>query len=195
LDVTDESSITSALSKIQTTVPSLNCLINVAAVLQDDSHSIKPERRASEFNPVASLRSFQVNAIGPMLMAKHFLPMLTPERGVTDPSIFVNFSARVGSIADNGSGGWATYRSSKAAANQFLKTLHHEFSRKNVAVVSIHPGTVDTDLTRAFLKARQKYDVQDVDEAANNLATMFGNFTVKEHSGKFFDHKGAEIPW
>jgi len=60
---------------------------------------------------------------------------------------------------------------------------------------SLLPGTVDTDLTRAFLAARAKYEVQDVDEAALKLMTLFDTFTVEEHGGKFFDDEGEEVPW
>jgi NAD(P)-dependent dehydrogenase (short-subunit alcohol dehydrogenase family) len=195
LDVTDETSVKNAYSTISSTVPNINMLLNLAGVLRDESNDIIPERRLTEFTPEASIRSFQINALGPMLMAKHFLPLLTPPRDAPDSATLVNFSARVGSIGDNKSGGWASYRASKSAANSFFHTLHFELSRKNIAVVSIHPGTVDTDLTRAFLKARAKYNVQDVDEAAASLAKMFDSFTVKDHGGKFIDQNGIEIPW
>jgi len=195
--VTSEPSIIAAHALISSQIPTLSALLNVAGVLRDDAMNIAPERRIDDFTPESSLASFQVNAIGPMTMAKHFHSLLTPPRSKTPtpPSIFVNFSARVGSITDNGLGGWSSYRASKAAANAFLKTLSHELKRQNVAVVSVHPGTVDTDLTRAFLSARAKYDVQGVDEAALKLMTLFDTFTVEEHGGKFFDHKGEEVPW
>ena len=100
----------------------------------------------------ASDTLFRLNAIGPMLIMKHFLPLLPkPEK-----SVFACLSARVGSITDNKIGGWYGYRASKAALNQFVKTASIELSRTRPRAIcmAIHPGTVATRLSDPFSKKR-----------------------------------------
>lgn len=68
--------------------------------------------------------------------------------------MIASMSARVGSIGDNGIGGWHSYRASKTALNQLNKCMSIEFARKkqNIACILLHPGTVDTDLSKPFQK-------------------------------------------
>merc|ERR1712032_532364 len=132
------------------------------------------------------VNSFRINSVGPALVAKHFSPLLvaasrelrrSPEKHFADSyegilpgtPTAVFFSARVGSSEDNQLGGWYSYRASKAALNSLVKTWSVELRNRGVTAVAIHPGTVDTDLTRQFLKARSKYDVQPVDTAVTTL--------------------------
>jgi NAD(P)-dependent dehydrogenase (short-subunit alcohol dehydrogenase family) len=91
---------------------------------------------------------FRINAVGPALIAKHFLPLLR----MGHKTVFAALSARVGSISDNRLGGWASYRASKAALNMLLKTLAIEHARRwpDSVVVALHPGTVDTALSKPF---------------------------------------------
>ncbi|GMI23223.1 hypothetical protein TeGR_g13286 [Tetraparma gracilis] len=196
LDVSDPASVDAAFSLVSASSPRLHMVLNVAGVLQDEPRGIVPERNAAAFDASSAAAAFQVNAFGPMLMAGKFLPLLSPKRKSEDerPGLFVSFSARVGSTTDNGLGGWHTYRASKAAANSFMKTVSLEAGRKSVAVVSVHPGTVDTDLTRAFLKARGKYDVQELGEAGRNLGRMFDGMDAS-WNGRFVDHKGEDVPF
>ena len=93
-------------------------------------------------------RAYQINAIGPALVAKHFLPLLATDR----KAVFAALSARVGSIGNNRLGGWYAYRASKAALNMILKTLSIELARRNPSAicVGLHPGTVDTRLSGPF---------------------------------------------
>ena len=92
--------------------------------------------------------SFMANTIGPAMTAKYFLPLLTRNR----KSVFAALSARVGSISDNRIGGWYAYRAAKAALNMVLKTLSIEYGRrfKQAVIIGLHPGTVDTDLSKPF---------------------------------------------
>ena len=197
LDVCDEGTVESAAAAVASESGGrLDLLLNVAGVLHDDETGVSAERKASAIDVDGMLSAFRVNAIGPVLMAKHFGASLE-RRGREDKgeSRFVNFSARVGSIGDNHLGGWYSYRASKAAANQLMRTLGHELGRKGVCVVSCHPGTVDTDLTRKFLTARAKYEVQPVDEAAARLAGVFASLRIATHGGGFVDHRGEPVPW
>jgi NAD(P)-dependent dehydrogenase (short-subunit alcohol dehydrogenase family) len=142
LDVEDEASIVQAALEARAHVDRLHTLINVAGLLHDGP--LQPEKKLEQADPTALARLFAVNATGPLLVAKHFLPLLTHD----ERAVLANVSARVGSIADNHLGGWYGYRASKAAQNMLTRTLAIELARRapRLAVVALHPGTVDTEL-------------------------------------------------
>ena len=104
-----------------------------------------PRNASLTCNAAALARAFAVNAIGPLLVARHCEPLLAH----AERAVFASLSARVGSIEDNRLGGWYAYRGSKAAQNMFTRTLAIEWarSRRNVICVALHPGTTDTDLS------------------------------------------------
>ncbi|WP_417688856.1 SDR family oxidoreductase [Roseibium sp.] len=149
-----------------------------------------PEKSWREIDPEALARSYAINAVGPALVMKHFLPLL-PKEG---RSVFATLSARVGSIGDNHLGGWYGYRAAKAALNQMVRTASVELGRKrpDAICVALHPGTVATPLTEGF--AKNGLDVQSPDEAASRLANVVQSLTAKD-TGRFFDHMGQPIPW
>ena len=134
--------------------------------------------------------AFAVNAMGPALLMKHFLPLL-PKQG---KSVFATLSAKVGSIGDNALGGWYSYRASKAALNQFVHTAAIELTRKKpeAVCVALHPGTVDTGLSSRFAKAG--LTVRTPDEAASRLLLVLDALTASQ-SGGFFNHDGEPLPW
>ncbi len=151
-----------------------------------------PERDWRQLSADWMLESFKVNTVLPALVAKHFLPRLRRDA----PALFAILSARVGSIGDNRLGGWHSYRASKAAANQLVRTLSVELSRKNptAAIVALHPGTVDTGMSKPFQRnvAAEKLFTPAV-SAAHLWAVMDGIDAGK--SGGFYAWDGAEIPW
>ncbi len=146
LDVRDEPSIAAAAVRIREAAPRCHWLVNCAGVLH--GADLRPEKRLEDVDPERLRRSFEVNAFGPLLVAKHFLSLLRHD----EAAILANVSARVGSIEDNGIGGWYGYRASKAAQNMFTRTLAIELRRRapNVTCVALHPGTVATDLSAPF---------------------------------------------
>lgn len=184
--------------------PAVDLLVNVAGVLQDKDSGLVPERALRQVNAEAMAASFAINSIGPLLVAKSFAPLLSSvaQHAADDAEASaprrlaraVFYSARVGSIGDNMSGGWYSYRASKAALNQFVRCMSHELRKSRVCCVAIHPGTVDTDLTRAFLKARAKYEVQTVEDAVANHLTIFDSLSM-EDSGSFLDWRRDQVPW
>ena len=129
-----------------------------------------------------------VNAIGPALLLRH-APRLLPRHG---RSVVAVLTARVGSIGDNGLGGWYSYRASKAAANQIVRTAAIEIGRryKEAAVVALHPGTVATSFTKNF----PGYQKVAPEAAAENLLRVIDGIGP-EQSGRFFDWAGEEVPW
>ena len=146
LDVTDEASIAAAAATIADMVPHLDRVICTAGMLQQGD--IRPEKRIADIKQGNLLHLYQVNALGPVLLARELWPLLKGDHRLHYAAI----SARVGSISDNRLGGWYAYRASKAALNQLMRTLSIELARANpnACVATLHPGTVDTDLSQPF---------------------------------------------
>ena len=186
LDITDEASIRDAAASLAPAAPLL--VIDATGFLHGGTH--RPEKSWRELDPAQMARAFAVNAIGPALLMKHFLPLL-PAQG---RAVFATLSARVGSIGDNRLGGWYSYRASKAALNQLVHTAAIELarSRPQAICVALHPGTVATQLSAPFAKAG--LEVRDSTTAAQELLTVLARLTPAD-SGGFFDHKGLALPW
>lgn len=102
-------------------------------------------------------------------------------------------SARVGSIGDNGLGGWYSYRMAKAALNQLIHTAAIELGRshKQAVIALLHPGTVATDFTAKYAG---NHSTVPPDEAAQNLISVLGGLTPAQ-SGGFYDWAGQTVPW
>jgi len=190
LDVCDEASVAAAARRIGTESPRVHWLVNCAGLLHGDG--ARPEKRLEDVVPEAVRRSFEVNAFGPLLVAKHFLPMLRHD----ERAVLANVSARVGSIEDNRAGGWYGYRASKAAQNQFTRTLAIELRRRapNVACVALHPGTVATALSAPFRRGLAPERVFAPRDAAGKLIAVIESLGP-EDSGRFLDWARKPIPW
>lgn len=186
LDLTDEASIAAAAA----TVGEPRLVIVATGRLH--SPEAPPEKRLEDLDPVRLALGFAVNAIGPALVLKHFGPRL-PRQG---RSLVGVLTARVGSIADNRSGGWYGYRAAKAAANQFVRTAAIELkARKPGAVVAaLHPGTVDTPLSAPFQRRLPPGQLFTPDTSAAHLLRVLDGLTPAD-SGGFFAWDGASIPF
>lgn len=133
--------------------------------------------------------------MGPVLVAKHFTPlMVTARKTGRVPSVFAALSARVGSISDNGLGGWLSYRVSKAGQNQAMRTMSIELGRRGIVCVSLHPGTVATDLSGPFQKNVRPEKLFEADRAAGMLLDVIDSLGV-EKNGAFLDYAGEVIPY
>ena len=192
LDLTDEESIRSAAAQAASLLGRAHLIVNCGGVLHDERHGMRPEKRLADLRADALARAFAVNATGPLLVARHFEPLLAHR----DRAVFATLSARVGSIGDNRLGGWYAYRASKAAQNQFTRTLAVEWarSRRNVIVVALHPGTTDTDLSRPFQGNVPAGKLFGVDRAVSQLLGVIDRLRP-EDSGQFFAWDGERIPW
>ena len=187
LELTSEESVAAAAAFIAAQgTPRL--IIDATGVLQ--SETVKPEKTWRELDAAQMARSFAINAIGPALVMKHFLPLL-PREG---SAVFATLSARVGSIGDNRLGGWYSYRASKAALNQLVRTAAIELNRRapSAICVALHPGTVATGLSASF--AKTGLEVQTPEHAAEQLLAVISRLTTSD-SGGFFDYKGETIAW
>lgn len=182
LDLTDEVSVAAAAE----TIGEASLVICATGLLHDDD--MQPEKSWDALDPAHIARAFAVNATGPALAAKHFLPHL-PEKG---RSVFAALSARVGSIGDNRLGGWVSYRASKAALNQIIRTFAVELKRRrpDAAIVGLHPGTVATGLSEPFGKAGDKFSPA---ESAAHLLDVIDALGPSD-SGGVFAWDGARIP-
>lgn len=111
-------------------------------------HGLQPEKSMRVLDADTLMESYRINAIGPALIAKHVLPKLPRDR----KSVFAALSARVSSISDNRSGGWHAYRASKAALNMLIRNCSIELAVRNpnAVCVTLHPGTVDTNMSKPF---------------------------------------------
>ena len=180
LDIEDESSIAAAAGRVAAG-PAPSLIVVATGLLHGPE--LAPEKSLKELDAARLARSFAVNAIGPTLVAKHFLPLLPKgERGV-----FAALSARVGSITDNRLGGWYGYRASKTALNQIIRTLAVEMKRLNdrAIVVGLHPGTVDTPLSRPFQGNVSPGQLFDPGRAAVQLLDVIDGLGVKDSGGVF----------
>jgi NAD(P)-dependent dehydrogenase (short-subunit alcohol dehydrogenase family) len=151
-----------------------------------------PEKAMRELDPAWLAETYAINAIGPALVAKHFLPIM-PRTG---RAVFAALSARVGSISDNKLGGWHGYRASKAALNMLMRGIAIEEKRRNdrTIVVTLHPGTVDTALSRPFQGNVQAGRLFTPDRAALQLLDTIEELKAPD-SGKLFDFEGKEVPF
>jgi NAD(P)-dependent dehydrogenase (short-subunit alcohol dehydrogenase family) len=152
--------------------------------------TIQPEKNIKQLNQDNLHTLFQVNAIGPIMVLKHFSGFFDPQKR----GVFAAISAHVGSISDNKLGGWYGYRSSKTALNMFLKTASIELRRthKELIVASIHPGTVDTPLSRPFHANIPKEKLLTPEAAAHQLIELLEKLTPQD-SGNFLNWDGSKI--
>jgi NAD(P)-dependent dehydrogenase (short-subunit alcohol dehydrogenase family) len=168
------------------------------------------EKSPSQIDAANALDSFQVNALGPLLLMKHlsqFLPTKsTPEfpapEAISEGSlnlpshaIYAMMAARVGSISDNNSGGWYSYRASKAGVYQIVKTFDLYLRgrcKERALAVALHPGTVKTDFTKEFWKGREMLEPAD---SAERLLEFLVEMEpgVEGGRGRCWDWKGEEV--
>lgn len=186
LDVTDEASIIAAAQRLG---GSLDLVFVTTGLLHDVD--ISPEKSLSSLDAMALERVYRVNAIGPAMVAKHFLPLLAKGR----KSAFAALSARVGSIGDNRLGGWHSYRASKAALNMLIRTMSVELRRRNpeALIVGLHPGTVGTPLSKPFQRSVPEEKLFTPERSARAMLDVLDGLSP-EDSGAQFAWDGARIP-
>tara|TARA_Y100001933_G_scaffold74520_1_gene75793 strand:- start:503 stop:1186 length:684 start_codon:yes stop_codon:yes gene_type:complete len=182
-EISDEEKIFKLSESIE---GSFNLIINATGVLQTTEEG--PEKTINVVKQKSMIDMMTINAIGPALLLKNFSKKLDK----TKFSVFVNLSARVGSITDNRLGGWISYRSSKAALNQIIKTSSIEINRrnKNAICVGLHPGTVKTRFTEKFQNTTETISP---DESVKMMMKVVENLSVDDN-GYCFAYDGKVIP-
>ncbi len=184
LDVTSEASVEAALGVLD--APFQRILIATGA-LEIGPHT--PEKALRQVTADGMAAQFALNTIGPALVLKHALRLLPKD----EPAVIAALSARVGSIGDNRTGGWHSYRAAKAALNQIIRGASIELARshKQAVCVALHPGTVQTKFTEKYLG---RHPAVPPAEAAVNLLRVIDSLTPAQ-TGQFFDWSGAEVAW
>lgn len=185
INIEDEYSIEKAACSINT---KLDLLIIATGILSD--RDIAPEKSLRDISYSNFSKILSVNTIGPAIILKYFSPLLNRDK----KSVIAAISARIGSISDNKLGGWYSYRASKTALNMVIKNASIELARKykNTIIVGLHPGTVDTKLSRPFQNNVKnlftpKYSAKQLLKVINNLDSV--------DSGKVFAWDGTNIPY
>ncbi|KAI7749658.1 hypothetical protein M8C21_001764 [Ambrosia artemisiifolia] len=198
LDLTVESTIEDSAKAIRERYDYLNLLVNASGILSIPD-ILQPETTLTKVERSSLLLAYDVNAVGPILVTKHMWPLLKVGGGTgteRDVAVVANISARVGSIGDNHLGGWHSYRASKTALNQLTKCVAVELARKKDPVICIllHPGTVDTDLSRPFQKNVPKDKLFTKEFSVQKLLSIIES-SKRHDNGKFFAWDGQQIPW
>ena len=187
-DLTNEASIAATASATAAVGVPLRLVIVATGVLHEND--LQPEKSWRQLDADRLARYFAVNATGPALVAKHFLPLL-PREG---KAVFAAISAKVGSIGDNNLGGWYNYRAAKAALNQLIHTASIELrrTRPQAICVTLHPGTVATALSAPF--GSSGHPPVDSRFAAERLLDVIDGLGAEE-TGLMLDHTGQPLPW
>ena len=187
IDYDNISSIYSA-AKLASAEKPLDLVLVATGILH--AENLRPEKSLKELSSQNFEILFKINTIVPALIAKYFLPLLNRNRS----SIFAALSARVGSISDNQLGGWYAYRASKSALNMIIKSASIEVARKNpgAIVVGLHPGTVDSDLSKPFQQNVNANKLFTPSYAAQKMLIVLDGLTSAQ-TGKCFAWDGSEI--
>lgn len=184
----EEETIADLACRVRAESVPLRLVIIATGFLHDPHYG--PEKTWRHLDPEHMAKAFAINAIGPALVMKHLLPLL-PSSG---RAVFAVLSARVGSIGDNRLGGWTSYRASKVALNQIVRTHSIELRRRkpDAICVALHPGTVATDLSAPF--SANGLNVRQPDIAAREILNVIVGLGSADN-GAFLDQNGKSVPW
>ncbi|MDC3303623.1 SDR family oxidoreductase [Amylibacter sp.] len=184
LDITNEDSIKNLFESLDGEFELI--FVTTGAL---EINGIGPEKTILQMTPENLRAHFEINTLGPALLIKHLHKLLPKERR----SILVILTARVGSIGDNNLGGWISYRTSKAAVHQIIRTSALEIKNKfkKSICIALHPGTVKTNLTQKYVG---NHPSVSPDQAAKNILNVINSLS-QEDTGNFFDWAGKKVEW
>jgi len=212
-DLTQPQTISDAAGEIASKTDTLDYIFHTSGMLhnldasgnQMEGMPVLPERSFKDITIEGMIQTFTLNTFAPALVIKEFSPLLINGQKksfrvseLNKPPVFAVLSARVGSISDNKKGGWTSYRASKAALNMMLLNAHWQFNmgkNNKLIVLALHPGTVDTNLSRPFQALAKKYYTIFTPEHCASLLVDFCESCDTTCSGGFYDYDGEKIPW
>lgn len=171
VDVSRPDTLKEALAPLNAV--NIDLLINNAGVLGRES--------LQDWDPNTIDYQFRVNALGPLLVTQTLMSSLSDQAKVA------MITSRMGSMTDNGSGGYYGYRMSKAALNAVGVSLAHDLAPKGIAVGLFHPGFVQTEMVNG------NGDI-DADTAAQRLVERIDELSL-ETTGSFVHSNGETLPW
>lgn len=190
IDAEKPDSVLAAAESVSQSLQRVHLLINTVGFLHTEHQ--QPEKSLRAVTAKNLQRAFIVNSTLLPLLAQAFGRLIRHD----EPAVLASLSARVGSIEDNQLGGWYSYRASKAAHNMLLKSISREWriSHRNVTVAALHPGTVQSRLSKPFVTERYPNRVLTPDECARSLLDVIYGLRGKD-TGSFLDWQGKSIPW
>ena len=198
--VQDESIVAEAAEQLSKLLPKNENYLHLSLAIPG---ILFPEKSPAQINYDDALLTFRTNTLGPMLLLKHFAPFLPKKatklervEGLPKTAIWANMSARVGSITDNRLGGWYSYRASKAAVNQVTKSFDNYLqpsAGENAMSISMHPGTVKTNLSKEFWSNVKDEKLFSPEFSAEKLMEMINSRTLDDR-GKCWDWDSKEVP-
>jgi len=187
IDIQSEESI-----KLSANIASKDAKIDILIIATGMLHNekINPEKSLKDLSQEKFQQLFNINAIAPALIAKYFIPKLNKNT----KSVVAALSARVSSISDNYLGGWYAYRSSKAALNMILKNIAIETNRSNkkAIIIALHPGTVDSKLSKPFQSAVSKDKLFTAKYSVQKMLKVIDDLKPSD-SGSLIDFNGIKI--
>ncbi len=172
----------------------LHLVIAATGALHSEGR-MEPEKTWRHMSAPRFADAFAINTILPSLIIQAGLGHLAKgNKESPEKAIVAALSARVGSISDNRLGGWHAYRASKAALNQVIRTCAVELARKapHALCVGLHPGTVDTDLSKPFQRGVPEGKLFTPEISAEHLLGVLDRLSP-DQSGRLFDWAGEEI--
>ena len=212
VDLLKPDSIKSASTIVSSRTDTLDYLFYTAGMLHNFDNSgrniegapLLPERSFKEMTLEGMRQTFELNTFAAALIIKEFSQILKNSsnkcyrsKQLKQPPVLAALSARVGSIGDNKKGGWTSYRASKAALNMILQNAHREFGmggKQRIIILALHPGTVDTSLSKPFQEMSKKYEIFSPEHSASMLVDLCEKCDVS-FSGGFYAYDGKQIPW
>lgn len=191
-DSTDEGEIKSFIAEMSTQQIKFSQVICTTGVLHTSGDKVlKPEKRLEDINAEQLAEYFRVNSAVPAMWLKYLVKVVDKSQ-----ASIVFLSARVGSISENGLGGWYGYRASKAALNMLVKTASIEYKRRvpNTTLACYHPGTVDTHLSKPFQANVKPGKLFSAEFTVSQLLKHMHTFN-SEQSPYYIDWEGKTIQY
>ena len=189
MDVGDEASVAAAASSLAGSAPLTHIIHNAGVygpTVSLDGKARLNRPAAPKVTKADMLKVFEINSVGPLLVAQNFAPLLRTPQSSKDAGIIAILSSKVGSVDDNGSGGAYAYRASKSACNIIAKSLFNDL-RGTAGVFLLHPGYVRTDMTNGN-------GLIDVEESVAGMLRAI-EATDGESPFRWVDYKACLIPW
>jgi NAD(P)-dependent dehydrogenase (short-subunit alcohol dehydrogenase family) len=186
LDVSDEEQIRLLAEQIGQRHRRLDLLINNAGINARSGgghEAFLGAFKLEELDPERLMEMIRVNAIAPVLMVKHLLPLL----GAGEDAKVVNISSWLGSLAIKTQGGNYGYSGSKALLNMFTRAMAQDLKPLNITAIAVNPGWVQTDMGGSRAPLTPEASVAGLLQVIQQI--------TPEDAGKFFQWNGAEHPW
>jgi NAD(P)-dependent dehydrogenase (short-subunit alcohol dehydrogenase family) len=174
-DVADTASVRRAAARASTSA--IDVLINCAGVIGGDGQTI------GSIDYPEWMRVLDVNVLGPLRMCEAFLDRVAQ----SDRRLIVTITSGMGSLADNTSGGYVAYRTSKAAVNMAMRTAAIDLKSRGISCVVLNPGWVRTDMGGPNATLTPEQSVTAMRRVISDLGPR--------DSGRFYNYDGREYPW